>query len=195
MSLSSCEDWDTQVQQLDDSIDGIEALMRDVEGGELGGRLIQVRERVDRFESIFAGGLRSFDRSGEYAADGALNVTAWLRWKCKLTAGAAAERVSIAHQMEKLPKFEEAFARGEIGYQHMAVITRSAEHVGAAAVRKEEAKLLEVARTMDPGQFTGVAKSFEHADARADAGPSRARRPKARVVTRAIEANWMPSAQ
>jgi hypothetical protein len=56
MSLSSCEDWDTQVQQLDDSIDGIEALMRDVEGGELGGRLIQVRERVDRFESIFAAG-------------------------------------------------------------------------------------------------------------------------------------------
>src|SRR5437879_13708802 len=126
MTPRSCKEWDTEVQQLDESIDRIDALMRDVEGGELGGRLIQVRERVDRFESIFAGGLRSFDRSGEYAADGALNVTAWLRWKCKLTAGAAAERVRIAHQMEKLPKFDEASARGENGDQHMPGHTRAA---------------------------------------------------------------------
>jgi len=32
----------------------------------------------------------------------------------------------------------------------------------AAAVRKEEVSLLQVARTMDPGKFTGVAKNFEH---------------------------------
>jgi len=41
-------------------------------------------------------------------------------------------------------------------------MARTAEHVGAAAVRKEEPTLLQAAQTMDPGQFTGVAKSFEH---------------------------------
>jgi hypothetical protein len=49
-----------------------------------------------------------------------------------------------------------------VGYQHVAALARTAEHVGAAAVRKEEASLLQAARTMDPGQFTAVAKSFEH---------------------------------
>jgi hypothetical protein len=41
-------------------------------------------------------------------------------------------------------------------------MARTAEHVGAAAVRKAEPSLLQAAQTMDPGQFTGVAKHFEH---------------------------------
>src|SRR4029077_6754447 len=102
------------------------------------------------------------DKSGEYKADGALSLTAWLRWKCKLSGGAALERVEIARQLEKLPKTEAAFANGDLGFQHVAVLARTAEHVGAAAVRKDEADLLQAARTMDPGQFTTVAKNFEH---------------------------------
>src|SRR4029077_10408446 len=51
---------------------------------------------------------------------------------------------------------------GDLGFQHVAVLARTAEHVGAAAVRKDEADLLQAARTMDPGQFTTVAKNFEH---------------------------------
>src|SRR5207248_2555693 len=53
-------------------------------------------------------------------------------------------------------------ANGDLGFQHVAVLARAAEHVGAAAVRKEEGILLQAARTMDPGQFTTVAKNFEH---------------------------------
>src|SRR2546427_8308288 len=86
----------------------------------------------------------------------------WLRWKRRLSGGAAAERVGIARQLDHLPKTEEAFARGELSYQHVAVMARTAEHVGAAAVRKAEASLLKAAKTMDPGQFVGVAKNFEH---------------------------------
>ena len=53
-------------------------------------------------------GLRRFDKSGEYAADGAVGIVGWLRWKCKLTAGAAMERVTIARQVDQLPKTEQA---------------------------------------------------------------------------------------
>jgi hypothetical protein len=49
-----------------------------------------------------------------------------------------------------------------VGYQHVAVLARTAEHVGVAAVQKAEASLLKAAETMDPGLFTGVAKNFEH---------------------------------
>ena len=139
------------------------AWIRAAEGDALGEGLIQIREAgIDPLEAVFAIGVRRFDKSGDYKADGALSLTAWLRWKCKLSGGAAAERVEIARQLEKLPKTEAAFANGDLGFQHVAVLARSAEHVGVAAVRKEEANLLQAARTMDPGQFTTVAKNFEH---------------------------------
>src|SRR5438105_6860181 len=128
----------------------------------LGEPLIEIREVIDRSESVFAEGVRRFDKSGEYRADGALSLTAWLRWKCKLSGGAAMERVEIARQLEKLPATAAAFANGDVGFQHVAVLARTAEHVGAAAVRKDEASLLKAAQTMDPGQFTTVAKNFEH---------------------------------
>ena len=133
-----------------------------LDAASLGEPLIEIRGIIDRSESVFADGVRRFDKSGEYKADGALSLTDWLRWRCKLSGGAALERVQVARQLGKLPKTEAAFADGNLGYQHVVVMARAAEHVGAAVVRKEEASLLQAAQTMDPGKFTGVAKSFEH---------------------------------
>ena len=145
---------------------GVQAMTAWVGGAEaegLGEALIQIREAgIDPLEAVFASGVRRFDKSGEYKADGALSLTAWLRWKCKLSGGAAMERVEIARQLEKLPQTQAAFASGDVGYQHVAVLARAAEHVGATAVRKEEGALLQAAQTMDPSQFTTVAKNFEH---------------------------------
>jgi hypothetical protein len=137
--------------------------VEEVDGSDLGEVLILLREAgIDPLESVFAAGLRRFDKSGEYAADGAVGIVGWLRWKCKLTAGAAIERVTIARQVDQLPKTEQASASGALGYQHVAALARTAEHLGAAAVRKEEGNLLRAAETMDPGQFTGVIKNLEH---------------------------------
>ena len=150
-------------QQLQAAVTCMAACLQEADGPELGQLLIQIREfGVDPLEAAFATGVRRFDRSGEYAADGALSVIAWLKWKCKLSGGAAAERVEIGKQLERLPKTEEAFARGDLRYQHVAVIARTAENIGAAAVRTEERNLLKAAQSMDPGQFTTVAKNFEH---------------------------------
>jgi hypothetical protein len=151
------------VATLKAAVDRYAAWMREAEGEELADGLIQCREAgIDPLEAAFATGVRRFDRSGEYRADGALSVTDWLRARCKLSGGAAAERVEIARQLEQLPKTEAAFANGDLGYQHVAVMARAAEHVGAAAVRKAEPSLLQAAQTMDPGKFTSVAKNFEH---------------------------------
>src|SRR5260370_6430229 len=152
----------TPLARIKAALDDLPHWLSSIDDASLGEPLIDIREVSDRSESVFADGVRRFDKSGEYKADGALSLTAWLRWKCKLSGGAAAERVEVARQLEKLPKTEEAFASGALGYQHVAALARTAEHVGAAAVRKEEASLLQAARTMDPGQFIAVAKSFEH---------------------------------
>jgi hypothetical protein len=125
---------------------------QEADGAELGELLILIREAgIDPLEAAFATGVRRFDKSGEYAADGALSVTAWLKWKCKLSGGAAAERVEIGKQLERLPKTGAAFARGDLGYQHVAAMARTAENIGVAAVRSEEGNLLK-AQSMDPGQ-------------------------------------------
>src|SRR2546422_2078970 len=151
------------MQSLRASVHGVAACIRDADGETLGQALIQIRETgIDPLEAVFAIGVRRFDESGEYKADGALSVTDWLRSRCKLSGGAAAERVEVARQLEKLPQTQAALANGDVGYQHAVVMARAAEHVGAAAVRKEEDTLLQAAQTMDPGQFTTVAKNFEH---------------------------------
>lgn len=141
----------------------MKSLVDAAEGPVLGEALIQLRESgIDPLEAVFADGLRRFDESGEYAADAALGTVPWLRWKCKLSASAAAERLTVARQLDQLPKTETAFARGELSYQHVAVLARTAEHVGVEEVRKAETSLLKAAETMDPGQLVGVAKDFEH---------------------------------
>ncbi len=152
----------TPLTRLKDALDELPGWLQGLDTAALGGPLIEIREVIDRAEAIFADRLRRFDESGEYQADGALSSVAWLRSNCRLSGGAAAERIGIARLLPHLPKTEQAFARGELGYQHVAVIARAAEHVGSAAVRKEETMLLEAAGTMDPGQFTGIAKNFEH---------------------------------
>ena len=155
--------FEAAVEQLRRGVQAMATWIRGADGEGLGEGLIQIREAgIDPLEAIFATGVRRFDKSGEYKVDGALSLTAWLRWKCKLSGGAAMERVEIARQLEKLPRTGAAFANGDVGYQHVAVLARTAEHVGAAAVHKEEASLLQAAQTMDPGQFTTVAKNFEH---------------------------------
>src|SRR5712691_5225778 len=149
----------TRIKQ---GLDDLPGWLATLDDAQLGEALIETREVIDRGEAVFASGVRRFETSGQYRADGALSVIAWLRSNCKLSGGAAAERVEVARALDQLPKTEEAFARGDVGYQHVAVMARAAEHVGTAAVAKAEASLLKAAETMDPGQFTGVAKHFEH---------------------------------
>ena len=137
--------------------------IRAADAAELGEGLIQIREvGIDPLEAVFAKGLRRFDKSGEYKADGALSAVAWVRERCNLSGGAAAERVNVARQLETLPQIEKALAKGDVGYQHVALIARAAENVGSAPVQKEEQNLLKAAQTMDPGRFAAVAKGFEH---------------------------------
>jgi len=152
----------TPLERIKAALDDLPRWLSRLDDASLGEPLIEIRGVIDRSEAIFADGVRRFDKSGEYKADGALSVIAWLKWKCKLSGGAAAERLEIAHQLQKLPKTEAAFASGTLGYEHVALIARTADHVGAAAVRQAESTLLQAAQTHDPGQFVTVAKNFEH---------------------------------
>ncbi|HET9847143.1 MAG TPA: DUF222 domain-containing protein [Candidatus Dormibacteraeota bacterium] len=146
------------------AVSGIEAYaaaLRGAEGARLGEGLIHTRQMKDRLEAVFVEALGRFDKSGEYVRDG-VDLVGWVREKCRYSGGAAAERVGMARQLDNLPETKKAFARGELAFQHVAVMARTAEHVGAAMARKAESSLLRLAETMDPGQFINVARNFEH---------------------------------
>ena len=128
---------------------------------DLGPVAIGLREMADWTEAFSAEVIRRFEKSGAWAQDGALDMVAWLKSNGKLSGGAALERVAMARQLEKLPETAQAFQRGDLGYQHAAILTRTAEKVGTGVFKKEEARLLEAAQTVDPGKFAGVAKAFE----------------------------------
>ncbi|MEO6796798.1 MAG: hypothetical protein ABI401_04135 [Candidatus Dormibacter sp.] len=49
-----------------------------------------------------------------------------------------------------------------MGYEHVAIMTRTAERVGTAAVQKAESALLAQAQVHDPGHFVTIATEFEH---------------------------------
>jgi hypothetical protein len=127
----------------------------------LGPVAIELREIVDRSEGLSADVVRRFEKSGAWAHDGALDMVSWLKSNGKLSGSAAMERVAIGRQLEKLPETAKSFQRGDLGYQHVAILSRTAEKVGTGAFKKEEAGLLQAAQSMDPGKFAGVAKAFE----------------------------------
>src|SRR5207302_9490101 len=102
------------------------------------------------------------EKAGGFRTDGRLGMLPWLRVNGEPAGAAAAERVATARQLKELPRTEEALARGEIGYQHAVAMARTAEHVGAAQVRKAETMLLKAAGNMDSGQFASVTRDFEH---------------------------------
>jgi len=62
-------------RQLQAAVRSMMACAQEVDGAELGELLIVIREAgIDPLEAAFATGVRRFDKSGEYAADGALSV-------------------------------------------------------------------------------------------------------------------------
>jgi len=157
-----CRASEAPFERIESAIRDLPGWLAGQAGSELGGAIVRCRQVIDRMEAANAEATRRFEKAGSYRADGSLGMVPWLRTHGKLSAGAAAEHVETARQLEKLPRTEEALARGEIGYQHAVAMARTAEHLGAAQVRKAENMLLKAAEKMDPGQFAGVAKSFEH---------------------------------
>src|SRR5205814_8924887 len=159
---SVCRSSETPLDRIMSGLKDLPSWLAQQPAGQLGEVIIKGRAIIDRTEAVAADATRRFEKAGGYKADGFLGMVPWLRVNGKLSGGAAAERVETARQLKALPRTEEALTRGEIGYQHAVAMARTAEHLGAAQVRKAEATLLKAAETMDPGQFVTVAKNFEH---------------------------------
>src|SRR6476660_7454883 len=83
----------------------------------------------------------------------------WLRHNCRITQQAAADRVHVGEKLSEMPLSEDAFCNGEIGFQHLTVMARTAHALGEGF---DESKLLPLARKHSPGKFYFEAMHYRH---------------------------------
>ncbi|HYM97726.1 MAG TPA: DUF222 domain-containing protein [Candidatus Sulfotelmatobacter sp.] len=140
-------------QQILPLIATLESRLADVAAPDLGEQLEDIRRTIDRLEVTFARTLARFDATKEYLAEAFVSPNSWLRFHCRLSPGAATQRIDLARHLDELPRTKAALLDGAIGFQHAALLCRAAARVGADAVRREEDHLICMTRTLDPGRF------------------------------------------
>jgi hypothetical protein len=122
-----------------------------------------LRRQIDLLEGEFVRRVGCMDRLREFFPDEVPgSLIGWLRSSCRLSGGAAVERVEVSRQLARLPLTGEALARGEIGYEHARVIARTAAELGSAVVSAAEPTLLLSAQQVDPSRLKEVAQDVCH---------------------------------
>ena len=128
----------------------------------IGDDLQELRRIINGCEAECTRRLRRFDQGGGYAATPALTAKAWLRWKCNFSPAAAADRVAVSRQLERLALATEAFVDGDISYPHAAMIARTAEKLGDKMEANAETILVTAAKDLDLGQLRVVTMKLQH---------------------------------
>src|SRR5260370_12760888 len=131
-----------------------------VSGEELRERMVRKRKAIDLMELAFAEDAARFAATDEYDELGFVSAIDWVRVKCHMASGAAADRVAVGKTMGRLPRSVEALAQGEIGLAHVTVMARTAE---ALRDRFDERPLIEFARENSPGKFHFFCRHARHA--------------------------------
>ena len=147
---------------LSSAVDSLVAFFAEAPPAALGEAMVDCRRQIDRLEAGFSNAAGRFATNREFAAEGAPSAVSWLKSRCRMSAGTAAERLNIARQLSQLPDTDQAFQSGEIGYQHAALIARVAQQVGAEPVRKAEGDLLRWAARFDPNRFSLITRRLRH---------------------------------
>jgi len=128
----------------------------------MGDDMEELRRIINGAEAEFTRRLRRFDKGGGYAATAALTAKAWLRWKCNFSPSAAADRVAVSRELERLPQATEAFADGDFSYAHAAMIARTAEKLGGKMESNAETILVAAAKELDLARLHVVAIKLRH---------------------------------
>jgi hypothetical protein len=129
-------------------------------GEAIAAELIRRRQEIDQDELEFSCLAAQFVATDEYDAQGFDSPISWLKSVCHMSGGAAADRVCVGEQMERLGESVAALAAGEIGFAHLALIARTSAALGQ---RLNEAKLLGQARKLNIFPFRNRCTHARHA--------------------------------
>jgi len=132
---------------------------------DVAAQLVQLRSVMDRLEVVFSQATATFAATDEYQNQGATSPIEWVRHNCKMTSTAAAEKVCVGEQMERMPQFVESLFAGRVGFGHLAHTARTARKLmnSATGAGFDETELLERAEGMSVGKFGYACRHYLHA--------------------------------
>lgn len=134
-------------------------------GARLATELIELRAQIDGLELRFSELAAQFDETGYWDLDGFNSALDWIRFNCRMTSVAAADRIAVGERSGELQESKHAMDAGQIGYAHLAVMARTANAIRAGF---NESELLELAKDHTPGKFHYKCLHYRHAaDAKA----------------------------
>ena len=156
----------TQVSPLQTLSEALDQLERedplDMPSSALGQQIDGLFTVLNRLASALTRQIAVFDRTQGYAAFDAHSTAAWLRQRVRLSPNAASEQVRVARQLDRLPEVGRAFAAGDVGFQHTAVMTRVLDEAPAEVAREAEPALVQVARRVDPHRLGMLTRHLRH---------------------------------
>ena len=129
-------------------------------GEALLAELIRRRQKIDQDELEFSCLAAQFAETDVYDEHGFDSPISWLKAVCHMSGGAAADRVCVGEQIERLGQSTAAMAAGEIGFAHLALIARTSAALGE---RLDEARLLNQARKLNIFPFRNRCTHARHA--------------------------------
>lgn len=127
--------------------------------------LMRVQRVSDRLAVKSSQGAAAFAETDEYDNQGSLSPIHWIRVNCHLTGGAAADRVAVGQQLQKVPESHQSLLDGEIGFAHLAHTARTAAAIEETGTNRpfDEVPLLEKARQLPVGRFIDFCHHTRHA--------------------------------
>jgi Domain of unknown function (DUF222)/HNH endonuclease len=100
-----------------------------------------------------------FDRREGWGGSGCRSTSEWIAWRCAVSPRAARENVRVARKLLELPLLQAGFARGELSYSKIRVLTRVADD-------ESEADLIELARHATAAQLERMVRAARRVSTR-----------------------------
>jgi hypothetical protein len=134
----------------------------DLDEPELADSLRQLRTAMHGQEEVFSRWSASFARRGVHLLDGAASAVSWIRGHCKMSAAAAADRLCVGRQLERMPEVARALAGGEIGFQSASVLCHLREQLGEKGDDLDEGALVQAAMDFNVHDLSILCRRIRH---------------------------------
>jgi hypothetical protein len=136
------------------AIDGLLELNPDTLGdGELTQTVIALHRQQARLAAAVTRMTAAADARRVWADDGSRSPAAWVAHRCRLAAGHARGEVWLGRRMRTMPATAGAIAAGDISVRHAMVLASLAGGRTAEFFARDEALLVDHARTMAWADF------------------------------------------
>jgi hypothetical protein len=121
------------------------------------GESIETLHRLSsRLDSFVTEATSAFEKSEEWAIDGAKTAASWISSRCRVPRAAALRRVRLGRTLRQLPAVAQAWSEGEIGEDAAKAIASARRHRTEAAMARDEELLVSQAKELGFEDFCRV---------------------------------------